>query len=293
MTLDSNRPRNTPVPENVLGSGIWVFESAHDTTFTMSATRHSFPKLLYFREGRGHLEFSQAGGPKPLPCQAGDCVIVPAHTDHFIKDAPGEPLSLYGLAMDPRKIPACGELSDLLPSGSLPRQRVVLLDVESRLRRLLYLTAQDSPIANLRAVAAAIELMAVIAQSRTAETNDKAASRLNACPEIDEYLRWLSTSFFEPVTLDDAADACGFSRRKFTDQFKRRTGMTWLNYLHTLRVRHAVSLLKETNSPVTSIAFQCGFDDLSTFYRVFKRIAGQQPRDIRQAEIPDASTQRD
>jgi len=285
MTQITSHTRNRPVPENVLDSGIWVFESDHDTTFAMTASRHSFPELLYFREGRGHVEFSQPNGQQRQLCQAGDCVIVPADTDHIIEDEPGRPLSLYGLAMDPRKVPACVELCSLLPSGKLPLQRVALLDVESRLRRLLYLTAGADPIATLRAVAAAIELLAAIAQSCTGGQNKSASFPASDCPEIDEYLRWLETSFFEPVTLDEAAEACGFSRRKFTDQFKRRTGTTWLSYLHTLRVRHAVSLLRETRSPVTSIAFQCGFDDLSTFYRVFKRITGQQPMELRHTHI--------
>ena len=87
--------------------------------------------------------------------------------------------------------------------------------------------------------------------------------------------RWFNT--LEPLTLDAAATASGMSRRTFTNQFKARTGRTWLEYVNALRIERAQELLRETDRKVTSIAFQCGFEDLSTFYRAFKRITGNTP----------------
>lgn len=270
--------RKQPVPERILESGIRVFESDHDSSFEMRASRHRFPELLYFREGRGHIQFEIPKRSEQLTCAPGDCVIVPAKVDHVIVDEPGSPLSLYGLAIDPEKIAVGSELSDLLPAGKLPRQRTVLLDIENRLRRLLYLSANSNPVAKLSAVASAIELFASIAQP-TSGKND--GNSPDAGDEIHEYLHWLERNFFEAVTLDEGANACGFSRRKFTEIFKKHTGKSWLNHLHGLRVNHAIALLRETDSQVTSIAFQCGFDDLSTFYRVFKRLTGRQPLEVR------------
>ncbi|MGB0579496.1 MAG: helix-turn-helix domain-containing protein [Limisphaerales bacterium] len=242
----------------------------------MRSSRHRFPELLYFREGEGHIRFDLPKRSEQLNCEPGDCVIVPANVDHAIVDEPGTPLSLYGLALDPKKIAVGSELGELLPTGKIPRQRIVLLDIEKRLRRLLYLAANPSPVAKLSAVASAIELFATIAQPHAGKNASS-----DADDEIHEYLDWLSRNFFEAVTLDAGAIACGFSRRKFTELFKQQTGKSWLNYLHELRVNHAVALLCETDSQVTSIAFQCGFDDLSTFYRVFKRLNGRQPLEVR------------
>ncbi|MEZ6088733.1 MAG: helix-turn-helix transcriptional regulator [Pirellulaceae bacterium] len=83
------------------------------------------------------------------------------------------------------------------------------------------------------------------------------------------------------MTLNDAAIATGMSRRTFTNRFKARTGTTWLEYVNVLRIRHAEILLKQADSKVTSVAFQCGFEDLTTFYRAFKRITGKNPSQMR------------
>ncbi len=89
---------------------------------------------------------------------------------------------------------------------------------------------------------------------------------------------------FEPLTLDSGASACDMSRRQFSAVFKKHVGMTWLQHLHRLRVKHAVELLKNTDRKITSIAFQCGFDDLTTFYRVMAKITGKRPGELRDAE---------
>ena len=43
------------------------------------------------------------------------------------------------------------------------------------------------------------------------------------------------------------------------------------------RVEHAKRLLEQTDRTVLSIAFECGFEDLSTFYRAFKREVDESP----------------
>lgn len=286
-TLDgamaNQRTRSQPVPEMMQG-GVWVFESYHNSSFTMPASRHSFPQLLYFREGKGYIDFIWAQLSERYLCAPGECVIVPANVDHVISDEPGSPLSLYGLAVDPQKIAVCSGLGQLLPSGPIPRQRSALLDIGNRLRRLLYLAGSDTPVSKLSTVASAIELFAGIAQVSASNSRSRKPTSKGTFYEIDDYIRWLESNFFERVSLDAAANACGFSRRKFTEVFKQRTGQTWLNYLQRLRVNHALALLRETDSQVTSIAFQCGFEDLSTFYRVFNRIAGTRPLELRAAK---------
>ena len=241
----------------------------------MSASRHRFPELLYFREGKGKIRIEFPQRHEVYSCRAGECVIVPAEVDHSIEDNPIQPLSLYGLSLDPSKIVVCAGLSELLPGGKIPQQKVVLLDVENRLRRLLFLAYSDSPAGKLSAVALAIDLFASIVQSKPVDRKRKPASAKPG--EIQEYVEWLRSNFYEPVTLDEAAEACGFSRRKFTEQFKQQTGTTWLNYLHRLRIAHATKLLTETDAQVTSIAFQCGFEELSTFYRLYRKRYGCAP----------------
>ncbi|GGF65022.1 AraC family transcriptional regulator [Azorhizobium oxalatiphilum] len=63
------------------------------------------------------------------------------------------------------------------------------------------------------------------------------------------------------------------------------TGQSFSRTLTTLRVREAAQLLRARPSrPVADVAFHCGFESLSAFYRAFQGVYGMTPRDLRQAE---------
>jgi len=57
--------------------------------------------------------------------------------------------------------------------------------------------------------------------------------------------------------------------------------MTPSEYINSLRVNYASNLLINTNTPVIDICYTCGFQNLSYFYRVFKRTYNLSPGDFR------------
>ena len=66
--------------------------------------------------------------------------------------------------------------------------------------------------------------------------------------------------------------------------FREITGNSWAQHVMQLRIRYAQKLLVETNRTIESIAFETGYEELSGFYRAFKKIAGQSPKQFR--ELP-------
>ena len=123
-----------------------------------------------------------------------------------------------------------------------------------------------------------LEILSLIANHRV----DKAEglTDLSQEPGVDEmvaYIRHLDTHFFEATTIDEASSSIGIPRRRFTQLFRGVTGQTWLNYVQELRVEHACKLLETTDRPITSIAFECGFAELSTFYRAFRKMRDVTP----------------
>ena len=72
------------------------------------------------------------------------------------------------------------------------------------------------------------------------------------------------------------------SRRRFTQLFREVTGSTWADHLADLRVGYARQLLEETDRSIVAIAFESGFEDLSSFYRAFKKRTGLAPNRWRQ-----------
>ena len=100
---------------------------------------------------------------------------------------------------------------------------------------------------------------------------------------VQAYINSLPGRYFEETTIETAAARLGIGRRKFTRLFTELTGTTWLNYIRSLAIDHARHRLKTSDIPIPSIAFECGFNDLSTFYRQFTKRVGLSPATYRDA----------
>ncbi|WP_394823193.1 helix-turn-helix transcriptional regulator [Pendulispora albinea] len=103
-------------------------------------------------------------------------------------------------------------------------------------------------------------------------------------------LALLDQSSSEDLHLEDIAHEVGLSPYHFLRLFKRELGVTPYRYLLQARVRRAVELLGGTDRPVTEIAFDVGFGDLSNFINAFRREVGCSPgqfrRYLRGAKMP-------
>ena len=84
--------------------------------------------------------------------------------------------------------------------------------------------------------------------------------------------------------MDDVARRLALSRRTFSTLFRRIHGRFWLKEVHNHRIRHAEALLRTTNLPVKAVAFECGYRDLSHFYRRFVAQHGLTPSQCRRRQ---------
>jgi AraC family transcriptional regulator len=94
---------------------------------------------------------------------------------------------------------------------------------------------------------------------------------------------WLEENFAAPIRLEDAAREVALSPYHFLRLFRNVVGATPHQYLLRLRLRRAAKLLAEQSLPVTEVALDCGFADLSNFVRTFGRAAGVSPQRFRRA----------
>ncbi len=105
--------------------------------------------------------------------------------------------------------------------------------------------------------------------------------------------RWLDEHSAEAIDLEGAARECDLSRFHFLRVFSSVLGVTPHQYLVRARLRRAARLLVDPARPITQIAYDVGFNDLSNFIRTFRRAAGVSPRAFRRRargdrKIPEA-----
>jgi AraC-like DNA-binding protein len=94
---------------------------------------------------------------------------------------------------------------------------------------------------------------------------------------------WIDAHSQRQIDLEDAASQAGISPFHFLRLFSDVLGVTPHQYLVRSRLRHAARRLADDDSPITDIAYDVGFGDLSNFVRTFHRAAGASPLRFRQA----------
>ena len=77
------------------------------------------------------------------------------------------------------------------------------------------------------------------------------------------------------------ARVSGVSEAHFARSFKEAFGLPPHRYLLTRRIERASALLRDTELPITEIAFQTGWESLGTFGRTFRDITGESPSVVR------------
>ena len=92
---------------------------------------------------------------------------------------------------------------------------------------------------------------------------------------------WIDARAHEAIDLESAAGEAGLSPFHFLRLFTRVLGVTPHQYLVRARLRRAARLLAEDERPITDVAYDVGFGDLSNFVRTFHRAARVSPRDFR------------
>lgn len=100
---------------------------------------------------------------------------------------------------------------------------------------------------------------------------------------VDRVCRFLNERCTEGVTLAEAAGVAHLSIPAFSRVFRRSTGKTLVSYLHELRTGLACRALIESDRPVSDIAWDSGFNNLSNFNRRFRSLKGMSPREYRRA----------
>lgn len=101
----------------------------------------------------------------------------------------------------------------------------------------------------------------------------RAKDRMDGAPEKNWPVRGL-------------AEVSAVTEAHFAREFKKAFGLPPHRYLLTRRVERAIALLRDTDLPVTQVAFQTGWNSLGTFSRVFRDITDESPGEFRARERP-------
>jgi AraC-like DNA-binding protein/ligand-binding sensor protein len=127
-----------------------------------------------------------------------------------------------------------------------------------------------------------IGLLAIFAQHLAMLSNQVFIQQENAEPPVITRARtYILEHQTDEITLGQVAKAVNMSSYYFCKMFKKVAGINFTDYVARVRIEKSKNLLLNPNLRISEIAFEVGFQSLTHFNRVFKKILGQSPTEYR------------
>jgi AraC-like DNA-binding protein len=101
--------------------------------------------------------------------------------------------------------------------------------------------------------------------------------------EIWKARKFIKEHSAEELSLSKVAKAANISRNHLSERFKQVTGVNFVDYIARTRFEKTCDLLGSSDLRISEIAFAVGFQSLSQFNRVFKKLADKSPTKYRAA----------
>lgn len=100
---------------------------------------------------------------------------------------------------------------------------------------------------------------------------------------LNKICTYTLSNYKKEISLEEISSLSNLSVTSFCRYFKLMTKMSYYNFLTQIRISHACRLLIDDNFPTNVICFECGFNNVSNFYRHFKRITGLTPHEYKRS----------
>ena len=262
--------------------------------------RNAEVKLLFFLQADCEQEIEGVGA---FPVKTGDITVVPRTCVQRYRQVAARDsarLHVLKISLSPPPLPALGQPPERTPPNGNPETDLTSF-VRHHFTEIRHLPgAQDARMqeiilairreaeehrAGIRHRVRALCTNLVVHVARLLHDHPAAAKTTAgghgfAANQAKEYLR---RNFAQPLTLGEIAWHTKMSEEHLARIFRKVTGQTVFDYLRTIRLENAKTLLINSTKTLTEIAAETGFGSLSLFSRNFGKYVGQSPSAYRHA----------
>ncbi|MBI4979738.1 MAG: helix-turn-helix transcriptional regulator [Spirochaetes bacterium] len=261
-----------------------IGEGIHPDDFHMDFHTHDFFEIGYVIGGNGHYEVAEQDHVRQVGVQKDMCLLWDGATAHRAVDEPGTPLHQIIMTFDDSFIEGYSLLDRI---RAVTRQRVplcindmlVTAGIRQILRRLIAEHRNNAAGSGDVCRALLVELLTMIYR-RTSDTPGDAVRTQDG--RIDAACSYIAAHYHEQMQVSSIAASLDVSVRYFSELFRVGTGKTFVEYVNTYRISMAQQMLTGGNERIITIAFESGFDSISHFNAMFKKITGMTPGEYRE-----------
>ena len=271
---------DTPVPQ-LPSYGVLIESHQHLPDFRISTHRHRFNSLIYIVSGKGRCVIDDAS----FDLSANTALLLRKNQPHQLIDEPARAMVVFVVYFSGQiaavKADIFQPLLQAVKPVSVPTHQAQ--QIRKYLRQMLH--EQDSKpvryeIAMQQCLAAIIlELYRATCEASRRQNlpaDDSSPAR------VQRVLEHVRQHYYEPQSLANSARMAHLSQRQFTNLCRQLSGASFVQFVNRIRAEKARQLLTDTDMPISAIAFEVGFEELSTFYRAFRKHLRISPRAVRQ-----------
>ena len=231
---------------------------------------HENPEILYFIRGKGHLLINHT---QEIFFQPGEVAVVPTSALHQVF-ADDPEIGYYCLIVDKN---FCAEHGlDLEESYFQPQINSKALN--ARLDHIIEEFNGQTACCRTEILASILSALVYLARNYpAAEPPRLSKTQAAKLDMVKQAFLYMEQHYSGRFSMEELAEAAGFSKFYFCHTFKEVTGMPPGAYLNFVRCRHAKELLSAGRCSVGQAAEQCGFENLSYFSKVYQKYIGESP----------------
>lgn len=219
-------------------------------------------------------------GDQTVKLHEGDILFIPPNVLHSI-EAP-ENGSRFILLFDLSFLQMFHNRNNILNFLSKPRLYNIVShphiysNVYSRLMHIITLYFANETYNEIDIYADLLNVLKEICEHNTKQNISDNQKHTLSYDKFVKILSYIDDNYAEDLSLEKVANIANFSKFHFSRLFKQYTNTTFYEYLSQKRILVAQELIL-TNMPITDVAFQTGFNNLTTFCRCFKKYIGCSP----------------
>lgn len=264
-----------------------IFVDRNEGDWKMPFEWHDSLEIFYTLKGKGRYYIDG----KIYTFEKGDLFVIGNHELHKSQLIEGEPFEALIIMFNP-KIVSMLQAGDEVDPLSIFHERppkfshqlkadtlnqVVLDWIFKQLQTEFEINREDS----LRSIVSLLNFLLVFLKRKYEETEQISSLDCNYSFKLNDIvskaLDYVNEHFHENINLPDIAHSLSVNPSYLSREFKRVTGFTLIEFITSKKVRHAKTLLRNSFLQVTEIASEVGYNNVTHFNWMFKKIVGMSP----------------
>lgn len=265
---------------------------------------HEEVEFQYIQKGQAYITCDENN----ISVSEGDIIFINQAVRHFITPAGPDGVIFSSVVVNPSFILGFGQLelehkyiTPIIANQSFNYLHITSIDSLYQqfmplLGQLISLNESCPPGYELLSKAYILQLWKLIYEQLPANLDPATTSKISArtanqdTQRVKQAMLYIQEHFMEAVTLDNIADSILVSKSECCRCFKRATGLSPIEYLMKYRIMEAAKHMhRKTHESISEIAGSVGFNNVSYFNKIFKKLIGCTPTEYRQSLRKDVS----